>query len=112
MQSALANPHRLRVLATDRAAVADFQSFCRETGNPLLANSLLTITGPYRTFGEHFKAALALTAKRRGIELRKEDGNEEISRSCNLVKHAALGGDEFDTASGNIQRVGAVDRCR
>jgi tRNA 2-thiouridine synthesizing protein A len=30
---------RLRVLATDRAAVADFQSFCRETGNALLAFS-------------------------------------------------------------------------
>ena len=28
---------RLRVLATDRAAVADFQAFCRETGHSLLA---------------------------------------------------------------------------
>jgi tRNA 2-thiouridine synthesizing protein A len=28
---------RLRVLATDRAAVADFQSYCRETGHALLA---------------------------------------------------------------------------
>jgi tRNA 2-thiouridine synthesizing protein A len=28
---------RLRVLATDRAAVADFQAFCRETGHALLA---------------------------------------------------------------------------
>jgi len=28
---------RLRVLATDRAAVADFQSFCRETGHALVA---------------------------------------------------------------------------
>jgi tRNA 2-thiouridine synthesizing protein A len=28
---------RLRVLATDRAAVADFQSFCRETGHHLLS---------------------------------------------------------------------------
>lgn len=28
---------RLRVLATDRAAIADFQSFCRETGHALLA---------------------------------------------------------------------------
>ncbi|HET6184894.1 MAG TPA: sulfurtransferase TusA family protein [Acetobacteraceae bacterium] len=31
-------PHeRLRVLATDRAAVADFQAYCRETGHALLA---------------------------------------------------------------------------
>ena len=30
---------RLRVLATDRAAVADFQAYCRETGHALLASS-------------------------------------------------------------------------
>ncbi len=28
---------RLRVLATDRAAVSDFQAFCRETGHALVA---------------------------------------------------------------------------
>ena len=28
---------RLRVLATDRAAVGDFQAFCQETGHALLA---------------------------------------------------------------------------
>jgi tRNA 2-thiouridine synthesizing protein A len=28
---------RLRVLATDRASIADFQAFCRETGHALLA---------------------------------------------------------------------------
>jgi tRNA 2-thiouridine synthesizing protein A len=28
---------RLRVLATDRASVGDFQAFCRETGHALLA---------------------------------------------------------------------------
>ncbi len=33
----LAPGARLRVLATDRAAVADFQAFCRETGHALLA---------------------------------------------------------------------------
>ena len=30
---------RLRVLATDRAAVADFQAYCRETGHALVAMS-------------------------------------------------------------------------
>lgn len=35
----LAPGARLRVLATDRAAVADFQAFCRETGHALLATS-------------------------------------------------------------------------
>jgi tRNA 2-thiouridine synthesizing protein A len=33
----LAPGARLRVLATDRAAVADFQAFCRETGHAMLA---------------------------------------------------------------------------
>lgn len=28
---------RLRVLATDRASIADFQVFCRETGHALVA---------------------------------------------------------------------------
>jgi tRNA 2-thiouridine synthesizing protein A len=35
----LAPGDRLRVLATDRAAVADFQAYCRETGHALLACS-------------------------------------------------------------------------
>ena len=34
---ALAPGDRLRVLATDRAAMGDFQAFCRETGHSLLA---------------------------------------------------------------------------
>ncbi len=35
----LASGDRLRVLATDRAAVADFRAFCEETGHALLAFS-------------------------------------------------------------------------
>ena len=39
---------RLRVLATDRASVADFQAFCRETGHALVAqgedNGVLSFT--------------------------------------------------------------------
>ena len=35
----LAPGERLRVLATDRAAIADFRAFCRETGHALLAFS-------------------------------------------------------------------------
>ena len=30
---------RLRVLATDRAAIADFRAFCQETGHTLMAFS-------------------------------------------------------------------------
>jgi tRNA 2-thiouridine synthesizing protein A len=33
----MAGGDRLRVLATDRALVADFQAYCRETGHALLA---------------------------------------------------------------------------
>jgi tRNA 2-thiouridine synthesizing protein A len=33
----LAPGERLHVLATDRAAVTDFQAFCQETGHALLA---------------------------------------------------------------------------
>jgi tRNA 2-thiouridine synthesizing protein A len=33
----MAGGDRLRVLATDRASVADFQAYCRETGHALLA---------------------------------------------------------------------------
>lgn len=33
----LAGGSHLRVLATDRASVADFQAFCRETGHALVA---------------------------------------------------------------------------
>ncbi len=33
----MAPGERLRVLATDRASVADFQAYCRETGHALLA---------------------------------------------------------------------------
>jgi tRNA 2-thiouridine synthesizing protein A len=33
----LSSGARLRVLATDRAAVSDFQAYCRETGHALVA---------------------------------------------------------------------------
>ncbi|MGH7153764.1 MAG: sulfurtransferase TusA family protein [Acetobacteraceae bacterium] len=33
----MAAGERLRVLATDRASIADFQAYCRETGHALLA---------------------------------------------------------------------------
>ncbi|HTN12314.1 MAG TPA: sulfurtransferase TusA family protein [Acetobacteraceae bacterium] len=35
----MAPGERLRVLATDRASVADFHAFCRETGHDLVASS-------------------------------------------------------------------------
>lgn len=35
----LAPGERLRIIATDRTSIADFQSFCRETGHALVAFS-------------------------------------------------------------------------
>jgi tRNA 2-thiouridine synthesizing protein A len=35
----LAPGEKLRVLATDRASIGDFQAYCRETGHDLLAFS-------------------------------------------------------------------------
>src|SRR5271165_6397526 len=35
----MAPGERLRVLATDRAAIADFKAFCQETGHALVAMS-------------------------------------------------------------------------
>ena len=57
---ALAPGDRLRVLATDRAAVADFQAFCRETGHDLLA------------FGEE-AGVLSFTIRRRAADPAQED---------------------------------------
>lgn len=56
----LAPGDRLRVLATDRAAVADFQAFCRETGHDLLA------------FGEE-AGVLSFTIRRRPADPAQED---------------------------------------
>ena len=57
----LAPGDRLRVLATDRAAVADFQAFCRETGHDLLA------------FGEE-AGVFSFTIRRRAGDKPAEDG--------------------------------------
>jgi tRNA 2-thiouridine synthesizing protein A len=35
----MAPGERLRVLVTDRAAIADFRAFCQETGHALIAMS-------------------------------------------------------------------------
>ncbi len=49
---AMAPGARLRVLATDRAAVGDFQAWCQETGHALLAWSedagVVSIVNPRR----------------------------------------------------------------
>jgi len=49
---------------------------------------LTTITGPYRPFGEHFRAALAITALRRGLRVSPEDERAILARVRTLPAHA------------------------
>ena len=42
---------------------------------------LLTVTGPYFDFGSHFRAALALTAEKRGITVSDEEVEAKIQGS-------------------------------
>src|SRR5213594_2543257 len=74
-----------RVFGDRRVRVEWFQTM-------LQSAFLLTITGPYRTFGEHFKAALALTARRRGIELRQEDEQAILGAVRELPPHPEVRG--------------------
>src|SRR5438093_3202138 len=54
------DPHFQRVFGDATVRVEWFQTM-------LQSAFLTTITGPYRPFGEHFRAALAITALRRGL---------------------------------------------
>jgi 2-haloacid dehalogenase len=74
-----------RVFGDRRVRVEWFQTM-------LQSAFLLTITGPYRAFGEHFKAALALTAKRRGVELRREDEEAILGAVRRLPPHPEVRG--------------------
>jgi 2-haloacid dehalogenase len=60
------DPHFLRVFGDAHVRVEWFQTM-------LQSAFLTTITGPYRPFGEHFRAALAITARRRGLRVSPDD---------------------------------------
>ncbi len=60
------DPHFQRVFGDATVRVEWFQTM-------LQSAFLTTITGPYRAFGEHFRAALAITALRRGLRVSPED---------------------------------------
>ena len=53
---------------------------------------LLTITGPYRPFGDHFKAALALTAKRHRVEVTANDERAILAKVRDLPPHPEVRG--------------------
>jgi len=60
------DPHFVRLFGDAKARVEWF-------GTMLQSAFLTTITGPYTPFGEHFKAALAITAERRGVRVSPAD---------------------------------------
>ena len=49
---------------------------------------LTTIAGPYKPFGEHFRAALALTAQRHNVRLDRDDEAAILSGVRSLPAHA------------------------
>src|SRR5256885_14855463 len=60
------DPHFQRVFGDAQVRVEWFQTM-------LQSAFLTTITGPYKPFGEHFRAALAITALRRDLRVSPED---------------------------------------
>jgi 2-haloacid dehalogenase len=60
------DPHFQRVFGDAKVRVEWFQTM-------LHSAFLTTITGPYVPFGDHFKAALAITGERRGVRVSKDD---------------------------------------
>jgi 2-haloacid dehalogenase len=60
------DPHFQRVFGDAAVRVEWFQTL-------LQSAFLTTITGPYKPFGEHFRAALAITALRRGLRVSPDD---------------------------------------
>src|SRR5256885_17027748 len=60
------DPHFQRVFGDASVRVEWFQTM-------LQSAFLTTITGPYKPFGEHFRAALAITALRRDLRVSPDD---------------------------------------
>ena len=60
------DPHFQRVFGDPQVRVEWFQTM-------LQSAFLVTITGPYKPFGEHFRAALAITALRRNLRVSPDD---------------------------------------
>src|SRR5919201_2950044 len=59
----------------------------------MLQSALLaTVTGPYKQFGEHFKAALAITAARHKIELGDADERAILNGVRELPAHPEVRG--------------------
>jgi 2-haloacid dehalogenase len=79
------DPHFQRVFGDAGVRVEWFQTM-------LQSAFLTTISGPYLPFGEHFKAALAISAERRGIRLSKEDELAILQQVRALPPHPEVRG--------------------
>jgi 2-haloacid dehalogenase len=74
------DPHFERVFGDAQVRVEWFQTM-------LQSAFLTTITGPYKPFGEHFKAALAITALRRGLHVSPQDERAILADVRTLPPH-------------------------
>ena len=74
------DPHFQRVFGDAAVRVEWFQTM-------LQSAFLTTITGPYKPFGEHFRAALAITALRRGLRVSPEDERAILAGVRTLPAH-------------------------
>ena len=73
-------PHFQRVFGDAEVRVEWFQTM-------LQSAFLTTITGPYKPFGEHFRAALAITALRRGLRVSPDDESAILAGVRTLPPH-------------------------
>ena len=74
------DPHFQRVFGDAGVRVEWFQTM-------LQSAFLTTITGPYKPFGEHFRAALAITALRRDLRVSPEDERAILASVRTLPAH-------------------------
>jgi len=74
------DPHFQRVFGDAEVRVEWFQTM-------LQSAFLTTITGPYKSFGEHFRAALAITALRRNLWVAPDDERAILAGVRTLPAH-------------------------
>jgi 2-haloacid dehalogenase len=74
------DPHFQRVFGDAQVRVEWFHTM-------LESAFLTTITGPYKAFGDHFRAALTITAQRRGLRVSPEDERAILARVRTLPAH-------------------------
>src|SRR6266481_5840218 len=74
------DPHFQRVFGDAQVRVEWFQTM-------LQSAFLTTITGPYTPFGEHFRAALAITALRRDLRIGPDDERAILAGVRTLPPH-------------------------